>query len=213
MEFLPQQNRVVAGEQVQGPDPRDGKHVIVIGGGDTGSTAWARRIASARSRSRSSSFCRSRRSRRTSRSSGRTGRSSSGTSSSHQEGCDRDWAVATKRFEGSNGRVEKLVAVRVEWRKDADGAMKMVEVPGSEFEMKADLVLLAMGFVGPVREGMLAGALRRARSARQRAGGYRGLSDVGAEGLRRGRHAARTIARRPGRSAKAGSARDPSIST
>jgi glutamate synthase (NADPH/NADH) small chain len=77
------------------------------------------------------------------------------TSSSHQEGCDRDWAVATKRFEGSNGRVEKLVAVRVEWRRDADGAMKMVEVPGSQFEMKADLVLLAMGFLGPVREGML----------------------------------------------------------
>ena len=67
----------------------------------------------------------------------------------------RDWAVATSRFEGRDGRVEKLVAVRVEWQQDAGGALKMVEVPGSEFEMKADLVLLAMGFVGPVREGLL----------------------------------------------------------
>jgi glutamate synthase (NADPH/NADH) small chain len=78
------------------------------------------------------------------------------TSSSHEEGCERDWAVATKRFEGSGGTVEKLVAVRVEWQKGADGQMKMVEVPGSEFEMKADLVLLAMGFVSPVQEGLLA---------------------------------------------------------
>jgi glutamate synthase (NADPH/NADH) small chain len=67
------------------------------------------------------------------------------TSSSHEEGCERDWAVATKRFEGKNGKVEKLIAVRVEWK---DG--KMQEVPGSEFEMKADLVLLAMGFTQPV---------------------------------------------------------------
>jgi glutamate synthase (NADPH/NADH) small chain len=155
MEFLPQQNRVVAGDVVKNQILAGGKHVIVIGGGDTGSDCVG---TSNRQRAKSiTQFellpqppeqenkplvwpywpIKLR------------------TSSSHQEGCDRDWAVATKRFEGSNGRVEKLVAVRVEWRKDADGAMKMVEVPGSEFEMKADLVLLAMGFVGPVREGML----------------------------------------------------------
>ena len=155
MEFLPQQNRVVAGDKVQDQILATGKHVIVIGGGDTGSDCVG---TSNRQRARSiTQFellpqppeqenkpviwpywpIKLR------------------TSSSHQEGCDRDWAVATKRFEGSNGHVEKLVAVRVEWRKDADGAMKMVEVPGSEFEMKADLVLLAMGFLGPVREGML----------------------------------------------------------
>lgn len=68
------------------------------------------------------------------------------TSASHGEGGLRDWAVATKRFEGSNGKVEKLVAARVE-RKDG----KMQEVPGSAYEIKADLVLLAMGFVGPVQ--------------------------------------------------------------
>ena len=68
------------------------------------------------------------------------------TSSSHEEGASRDWSVATKRFEGRNGKVEKLVAARVEWKNG-----KMQEIPGTEFEMKADLVLLAMGFVSPVQ--------------------------------------------------------------
>src|SRR5690606_13455530 len=73
------------------------------------------------------------------------------SSSSHEEGCQRDWAVSTKRFEGRDGRVTRLIAVRVHWEKNPDtGQMRMVEVPGSEFEMRADLVLLAMGFTGPV---------------------------------------------------------------
>jgi len=74
--------------------------------------------------------------------------------------------VTTKRFEGSDGKVEKLVAARVEWQKDVTGAFKMVEIPGSEFEMKADLVLLAMGFVGPDGPDLLAqlGVERDARS-------------------------------------------------
>jgi glutamate synthase (NADPH/NADH) small chain len=78
------------------------------------------------------------------------------SSSSHEEGCQRDWAVATKRFEGRDGKVEKLVAARVAWQKDASGQLVMREVPGTEFEMKADLVLLAMGFLGPVQGGLLA---------------------------------------------------------
>ena len=69
------------------------------------------------------------------------------TSSSHQEGAERDFSVVTKSFSGENGQVKKLNCVRV------DGAMK--EIPGSEFALKADLVLLAMGFLGPVREGLL----------------------------------------------------------
>ena len=69
------------------------------------------------------------------------------TSSSHEEGCSRDWSIATKEFIGSNGKVEKLSAVRVEWK---DG--KMSEIVGSEFNLKADLVLLAMGFVSPVQK-------------------------------------------------------------
>jgi glutamate synthase (NADPH/NADH) small chain len=156
MEFLPQQNKVVAGDRVPDQILATGKHVVVIGGGDTGSDCVG---TSNRHGARSvTQFellpqppeqeekplvwpywpvkLRS--------------------SSSHEEGCQRDWAVATKRFEGSNGKVEKLVAARVAWQKDEKGQMVMREVPGTEFEMKADLVLLAMGFVGPVHSGLLA---------------------------------------------------------
>ena len=150
MEFLPQQNRIVAGDNVPGQLKATGKHVVVIGGGDTGSDCVG--------------------------TSNRHGAKSVTqfellaqppehenkpmvwpywpiklrTSSSHEEGCERDWSVATKEFVGNNGKVEKLKAVRVEWR---DG--KMQEVAGSEFDMKADLVLLAMGFLGPERNGLL----------------------------------------------------------
>jgi glutamate synthase (NADPH/NADH) small chain len=152
MEFLPMQNKVVAGDQVPGQIMATGKHVVVIGGGDTGSDCVG--------------------------TSNRHGAASVAqfellpqppaeenkpltwpywplklrTSSSHEEGCERDWAVSTKSFRGENGQVKALVAVRVEWQKDpATGQMRMVEVPGSEFEMKADLVLFAMGFVAPVQ--------------------------------------------------------------
>jgi glutamate synthase (NADPH/NADH) small chain len=69
------------------------------------------------------------------------------TSSSHEEGAARDWSVSTKAFLGSNGKLEKLLCVRVEFKEG-----KLVEVPGTEFEVKADLVFLAMGFVNPVQK-------------------------------------------------------------
>jgi glutamate synthase (NADPH/NADH) small chain len=166
MEFLPQQNKVVAGDAPDGQILATGKHVVVIGGGDTGSDCVG--------------------------TSNRHGAASVTqfellpqppesenkplvwpnwpiklrTSSSHEEGCQRDWAVTTKRFEGRDGKVVKLVAARVEWQRDVTGAMKMVEIPGSEFELKADLVLFAMGFVGPQGAGLLAqlGVERDARS-------------------------------------------------
>ena len=143
MDFLPLQNKRVAGDKNIPDLFATDKHVVVIGGGDTGSDCVG--------------------------TSNRHGAKSIAqfellptppdsevnpvwpywpvrlrTSSSHEEGCDRDWSVATKRFEGENGKVNKLIACRVEWK---DG--KMQEVAGSEFEMKADLVLLAMGFVSP----------------------------------------------------------------
>ncbi len=147
MEFLPQQNKVDAGDEVKNQLRADGKHVVVIGGGDTGSDCVG-----------------------TSRRHGAEGivqfellpqppeqenkplvwpywPIKLRTSSSHEEGCERDWSVATKRFEGSNGKVEKLIAARLEWK---DG--KMTEVPDSEFTLKADLVLLAMGFVAPAAQ-------------------------------------------------------------
>jgi glutamate synthase (NADPH) small chain len=145
MEFLPQQNKINAGDKLKDQLRADGKHVIVIGGGDTGSDCVG--------------------------TSNRHGAKSVTqfellpmppeqedkpltwpywpyklrTSSSHEEGCVREFAIATKEFIGEKGQVTGLKTVRVEWK---DG--KMVEVPGSEQVMKADLVLLAMGFVSPV---------------------------------------------------------------
>jgi glutamate synthase (NADPH/NADH) small chain len=152
MEFLPQQNRTVAGDQVAGQLLATGKHVVVIGGGDTGSDCVG--------------------------TSNRQGAASvtqyelmpqppeeenkaltwpywptkMRTSSSHEEGCERDWSITTKAFrDDGKGQVKALVTARVEWRKDeTTGQMKMAEVPGSEVEVPADLVLFAMGFVAPI---------------------------------------------------------------
>jgi glutamate synthase (NADPH/NADH) small chain len=78
------------------------------------------------------------------------------TSSSQEEGCERDWAVSTTRAVGEDGHVVALECARVDWAKAADGRWTMQEVPGSAFTLPADLVLLAMGFLGPVRTGMVA---------------------------------------------------------
>ena len=152
MDFLRQQNKAVAGDRLTNQTLAKGKHVVVIGGGDTGSdcvgTSNRHGAASVtqfelmpqppESENKSMTWpywpLKLR------------------TSSSHEEGCERDWSVTTKLLKGSNGKVEKLVGARVEWFKDeATGQMKMREVEGSEFEIKADLVLLAMGFVSPVQ--------------------------------------------------------------
>jgi glutamate synthase (NADPH/NADH) small chain len=149
MEFLPMQNKVVAGDKLKGQIKATGKHVVVIGGGDTGSDCVG--------------------------TSNRHGAASVTqfelmpmppqqenrpltwpywpyklrTSSSHEEGCEREFAIATKEFIGGTGKDKgKLAAlrtVRVEWK---DG--RMIEVPGTEQDVKCDLVLLAMGFVSPV---------------------------------------------------------------
>ena len=76
------------------------------------------------------------------------------TSTSHEEGCDRDWSVATTRLSG-NGRVEMLHMQRLEWVDGEGGKMKMRPVPGSEFGIPADLVLLAMGFVHPTHDALV----------------------------------------------------------
>jgi len=145
MEFLPLQNKRVAGDKDVTELWAKGKHVVVIGGGDTGSDCIG--------------------------TSNRHGAASVTnfelfpmppdvernpvwpywptrlrTSSSHEEGVERDWSIATKALVGENGKVKALKAVRLKWQ---DG--KSTEVTGSEFELPADLVLLAMGFVSPVR--------------------------------------------------------------
>ena len=170
MDFLPAQNKRVAGDKVKGQISAAGKHVLVIGGGDTGSDCvgtsnrqgaltvtqiellpqppaeenrpmtwpyWPLKMR---------------------------------TSSSHEEGVERDWAIVTKSFKAGAGkdkdRVKAVVAVHVEWKKDeATGAVRMVEVAGSEFEIAADLVLFAMGFTGPVTAGLV-DALRIAKDQR-----------------------------------------------
>lgn len=77
------------------------------------------------------------------------------TSTSHEEGGARDWSINTVRFVGENGHVTGLECARLEWEKTPQGQMKMVPIAGSEFTLEADLVLLAMGFVGPAHEGLL----------------------------------------------------------
>lgn len=172
MEFLPQQNKVNAGDKVKNQLRADGKHVIVIGGGDTGSDCVG--------------------------TSNRHGAKSViqfelmpmppeeenkaltwpywpyklRTSSSHEEGCEREFAIATKEFTGEKGKVTGLKTVHVELK---DG--KFVEIAGTEKEYKADLVLLAMGFVSPVASilegfGIDKDARGNARASTDFHGGY-----------------------------------------
>jgi len=78
------------------------------------------------------------------------------SSAAHEEGGNRDWSINTVKFSGENGKVTKLHGIRVDWSApDADGRRKMEEVPGSEFEIETDLVLLALGFLHPQKEGLL----------------------------------------------------------
>ena len=164
MDFLPSQNKVVAGDTVRDQITATGKHVIVIGGGDTGSDC-----VGTSNRHNAASIAQFELMPQPPEHENKplvwpNWPIKLRTSSSHEEGCDRDWAIATKEFVGKNGKVEKLKAVRVEWKEG-----KMQEVPGSEFEMKADLVLLAMGFIGPEQNGLLEqfgalGVLRDQRS-------------------------------------------------
>ena len=206
MEFLPMQNKVVAGDKLKGQIKATGKHVVVIGGGDTGSDCVG--------------------------TSNRHGAASVTqfelmpqppeeedrpltwpywpyklrTSSSHEEGCDRAFAIATKEFIGSKGKVTGLKTVNLAWQ-----GGKMTEIPGTEKEYKADLVLLAMGFVAPVAAvleafGVEKDARGNARAGTDAVGGYRtNVDKVFAAGdirrgqslvvwaLREGRQAARAV--------------------
>ena len=157
MEFLPQQNRRVAGDcNIPGREiTAKNKYVVVIGGGDTGSDCIG--------------------------TSNRQGAKEIvqlellplppdaenkmltwpdwplklRTSSSHQEGCAREWSVTTREFVGENGSVKKLRAARLEWHRGENGKMQMREIPGGEFDIRADLILLAMGYLHPLHGGMI----------------------------------------------------------
>jgi glutamate synthase (NADPH/NADH) small chain len=156
MEFLPQQNKRVSGEKVTEREIlATGRDVLVIGGGDTGSDCIG-----TSNRQKANSVAQLEimpmpPEHEDKLSTWPYWPLKLRTSSSHEEGCEREFAVATKAFTGENGRVTGLDAVRVAWGKGADGRMAMQEVPGSAFHIKADLVLLAMGFVAPVHGGVL----------------------------------------------------------
>ncbi len=155
MEFLPQQNKVIAGDGVERQISAKGKHVVVIGGGDTGSDCVGTSNRQAALSVTQFELLPQPPEEENKALTWPNWPLKLRSSSSHEEGCNRDWAVTTKRFEGRQGRVEKLVAARVKWKKDASDQMKMEEIPGTEFKMRADLVLLSMGFLGPVRAGLI----------------------------------------------------------
>jgi glutamate synthase (NADPH/NADH) small chain len=152
MRFLTQQNRRNSGELIL--DNRDilatGKHVVVIGGGDTGADCVGTSNRQGAASVTQMEIMPRPPEKENKALSWPDWPLKLRTSTSHDEGCQREWAVATKSFEGKDGQVTALNCVRLEW-----GPEGMREVPGSEFQIKADLVLLAMGFVNPVHDGML----------------------------------------------------------
>ena len=163
MEFLPQQNRRVAGDTVSAEDEilATEKHVVVLGGGDTGSdcigTSHRQGAASVTSLEL---LPRPPEGRHESEPWPSAKKYYFNVSSSHSEGGDRIYARMTKELVGENGRVTKLRGVEVSFERDGLNRPvmpSMQEVPGSEFEIPADLVLLAMGFVGPVQPGLVEG--------------------------------------------------------
>ncbi len=157
MEFLPQQNRVVAGDKVPGQILATGKHVVVIGGGDTGSDCIGTSIRQGAASVTNFELMPRPPEQEDKPLTWPYWPLKLRTSSSHEEGAERDFAVTTKRLDGKDGRVTSLTACKVEWVKDDKGAMAMKEVPGTDFTIPADLVLLAMGYVHPVHEGLVDG--------------------------------------------------------
>ena len=157
MEFLSQQNDRNAGVDV--PDDvsimATDKHVVVIGGGDTGSDCVGTSIRHGAKSVTQLELLPQPPERENKALTWPDWPMKLRTSSSHEEGCERDWSLGTKTFSGTNSKVTALNGIRLEWATGEEGRMEMQEVDGSEFELKADLVLLAMGFVHPVQEGMV----------------------------------------------------------
>jgi glutamate synthase (NADPH/NADH) small chain len=149
MEFLPQQNRRVSGEPQEGVAPilATGKHVVVIGGGDTGSDCIGTSIRQYAASVTNFEIMPKPPAHENKLLTWPDWPLKLRTSSSHEEGAERDFSVMTQEFVGENGRVTRIKCVRCD--------AKFKPIPGTEFEVAADLVLLAMGFVHPVHEGML----------------------------------------------------------
>jgi glutamate synthase (NADPH/NADH) small chain len=159
IEFLAQQNRVNAGQDIpaSGRISAEGKNVVVLGGGDTGSDCLGTAHRQGAAVVHQLELLPQPPTERPGNQPWPQWPMVLRTSSSQEEGGNLDFNILTKKFTGSDGKLEKLHAVRLEWGPpDATGRPAMIEIPGSEFELDVDLVLLAMGFVHPEPEGMLA---------------------------------------------------------
>lgn len=157
LEFLQQQNHVNRGDVVKEADRivATGKPVLVIGGGDTGSDCVG---TSNRQKARSVMQIEIMPKPSETRTPGNPWPywpTVLKTTSSHKEGCDRRWCLSTKRFIGEGGKVKKVELVEVEWKKDVNGRWVMEEKPDTAYTVDAELVLLCMGFLSPVHEGLV----------------------------------------------------------
>jgi glutamate synthase (NADPH/NADH) small chain len=164
MDYLTQQNRCLNSEAVDESTEyipeihAGGRRVVIIGGGDTGADCLGTAHRQGAERITQLEILPRPPAERDETMPWPTYPMILRTSSAHEEGGDRDWSVSTKAFSGEEGCVKRLHAVRIDLGEpDASGRRPFVEVPGSEFELEADLVLLAMGFVHPQREGLLTG--------------------------------------------------------
>ncbi len=158
MDFMRQQKKRVAGDSIDAAEAitAEGKHVIVIGGGDTGSDCIGTSIRQGAASVTQLEIMPQPPEKEDKGVTWPDWPNKMRTSSSQEEGAARDWSVATKSIEGNAGVVTTLNGIRLDWVQDEKGSWLMNEIKGSEFSLKADLVLLAMGFVHPVKEGMLA---------------------------------------------------------
>jgi glutamate synthase (NADPH/NADH) small chain len=156
MDFLVQQNARVSGARTSEDDAilATGKNVIVIGGGDTGSDCVGTSIRQGAASVTQLEIMPRPPEKEEKELTWPYWPMKMRTSSSQEEGCERDWAVSTKRVLG-NGRVNALELVRVEWKKDDTGAMRLHELEESTFTLETDLILLAMGFVHPVHDALI----------------------------------------------------------
>jgi len=157
MDFLPLQNKRNQGDHI----PEDvfitakGKRVVILGGGDTGSDCLGTSNRQGAISVHQYELLPMPPESRTAEMPWPDWPMILRTSTSHEEGVNRDWSINTKKFSGHDGQVTKLHGIRLNWQRASDGRMAMEEIPGSDFELDCDLVLLALGFLGPEPEGII----------------------------------------------------------
>jgi glutamate synthase (NADPH/NADH) small chain len=155
MDFLTAQNRRLEGCDPAGADDARDRRVVIIGGGDTGSDCAGTCVRQGARSVKQFELLPAPPAARAPSTPWPLWPMQLRTSHAHEEGCDRDWSVATTAFSGEDGRVKRIHAARLERKTFADGRTDFARVPGTDFELEADLVLLAMGFTGPVKNRLL----------------------------------------------------------